>query len=392
MIKSGYDWASGQAYTDRVVPSFVYPSDAKGAAWAHESPYLPPGWEEGSPVGANSLKHMAMRKTLLDQRPLTAAHFASVPWELANYLWDCLGRCGKRTLYMWKIFATAYPREFREIAALHSLKTPSKKIPLRDYFQLVKSPSLSWGTVVTIFTDHADLAGLVDVSKVTNIVALDIRSPPPPPPSRSKSKPIGAEDGPPIVRLTDRVVRSWGELALTGGAFKHLRTLTLRFQNETTPQIFAYLDHFPSLEVFIAVGCSLFTVVNAGILAKRYGWEVFEDDGKKTKITKKSAHELYTDHISDTTTVPNSERSMVTSLPLLEFSLGTPETRQPRGQIAVWFYRPLRDTNAGMPSRKRTAEPDPQKLPTIKKQRSKPIIKKSNKNVDMAGLLTEFQR
>lgn len=86
-----YDWSSGQVYTERVIPSLGF-ANFKGPAWAHESPFLPVGWEEGSPEGANPLKHMAMRQTLSDQRRLTLEHFTHIPWPLARYIWECLAR------------------------------------------------------------------------------------------------------------------------------------------------------------------------------------------------------------------------------------------------------------------------------------------------------------
>lgn len=64
----------------------------KGPLWVHESPFLTLGWEETSESGAPSLKHSAMRQTLSDQRMLAPDLFTNVPWEVARYLWDCLGR------------------------------------------------------------------------------------------------------------------------------------------------------------------------------------------------------------------------------------------------------------------------------------------------------------
>lgn len=64
----------------------------RGPSWVHENPYLTIGWEETSESGAPSLKHSAMRQTLSDQSILTPELFANVPWTIAKYLWDCLGK------------------------------------------------------------------------------------------------------------------------------------------------------------------------------------------------------------------------------------------------------------------------------------------------------------
>lgn len=65
---------------------------SRGTSWVHESPFLPEGWEETNERGSPSLKHSAMIQALSDQRVLMPEIFATVPWHIANYLWDCLGR------------------------------------------------------------------------------------------------------------------------------------------------------------------------------------------------------------------------------------------------------------------------------------------------------------
>lgn len=67
-------------------------ASSRGTSWVHESPFQPLGWEEVNDHGTHSLKHSAMRCILSDQRVLTPELFAGVPWHLAKYLWDCLGR------------------------------------------------------------------------------------------------------------------------------------------------------------------------------------------------------------------------------------------------------------------------------------------------------------
>ncbi|CAL5867435.1 uncharacterized protein PFLUO_LOCUS1654 [Penicillium psychrofluorescens] len=65
---------------------------SQAPAWFHENPYLPYGWETSNERGAGSLKHAAMRATLQDQSLLKPDMFDHVPWLLAKYLWDSLGR------------------------------------------------------------------------------------------------------------------------------------------------------------------------------------------------------------------------------------------------------------------------------------------------------------
>ncbi|EEH17276.1 hypothetical protein PABG_07437 [Paracoccidioides brasiliensis Pb03] len=382
MAKKGFDRASGQVYTDSVIPSFIYPSDAAGPSWSHESPFLPPGWEEGSPCGANTLKHMAMRKTLLDQRPLTAGHFADCPWELAKYLWDCLGRCRRRTMHMWKIFSTAYPNEFSKMEPHYSLKTSTKKMPLLAYFQLINSPSLSWGTVLSISTDYADLHDLVEISKIINLVALDITAPLFVKPSANEGNDM------PIAMLTDRLMRSWSELALRNEAFQNLRVLMLRLQPDITVRVFSYLDRFPSLEVLIAVGCPQFADESAKGVGERHGWLT-----RRVNATNKTVDECFRSYITSANGVDDSKMLEIGSLPVLEFSLGAPDVREyKKTHKSVWFHRQIRNSSAALSSGKRTTAPgDDNTATNAKRQRSKPVPK-TQRNIDMAGLLAEFQR
>lgn len=64
----------------------------KGSHWLHESPFLPVLWEQTQELGAPSLKHAAMKKLLSDQSLLTTELFTHVPWQIAEYLWGCLGQ------------------------------------------------------------------------------------------------------------------------------------------------------------------------------------------------------------------------------------------------------------------------------------------------------------
>jgi hypothetical protein len=64
----------------------------RGENWFHEIPFLPHGWETTNDHGSGSLKHAAMKALLKDQSQLKPELFEIVPWHLAKYLWDALGR------------------------------------------------------------------------------------------------------------------------------------------------------------------------------------------------------------------------------------------------------------------------------------------------------------
>lgn len=65
---------------------------SRGPHWNHESPFLPVDWETTQERGAPSLKHAAMKRVLRDQSALKVEMFEHVPWLIAKYLWDCLGK------------------------------------------------------------------------------------------------------------------------------------------------------------------------------------------------------------------------------------------------------------------------------------------------------------
>lgn len=65
---------------------------SNGVSWEHDSPFLDVDYEERCPLGTPSLKHLAMKQALRDQRSLSQSHFSCVPWIIAKELWDYLSR------------------------------------------------------------------------------------------------------------------------------------------------------------------------------------------------------------------------------------------------------------------------------------------------------------
>lgn len=84
------DWPSCQVYTETMMAPAV--GFSNGPSWVHESPFLHVDYEERSPLGAPTLRHLATKQTLRDQRNLTPSHFVNVPWSIARHLWDYLSR------------------------------------------------------------------------------------------------------------------------------------------------------------------------------------------------------------------------------------------------------------------------------------------------------------
>jgi hypothetical protein len=77
---------AGQVYTERIMG----PAVVDGISWVHETPFLNVDYEERRPFGAPTLKHLATKKTLRDQRNLNLSHFVNIPWAIAKPLWEYL--------------------------------------------------------------------------------------------------------------------------------------------------------------------------------------------------------------------------------------------------------------------------------------------------------------
>ncbi|KAK2763815.1 hypothetical protein FQN54_009433 [Arachnomyces sp. PD_36] len=394
---SGFDWASGQMYTEKGL-SGSGNSRSKPASWVIESPFLPVGWEEGSAVGTSSLKHMAMRQCLLDQRRLTADHFAKVPWHLALYLWEALGRSRKQTMYAWKIFATAYPSEFRELSQYHCMQLNQRAMRIPDYLGLLRSESLAWGTVLTLSTEFTGVSDLVGISSVVNLVALNISYFKPP-----KSAPIPEDRE--IITLNDRIIRSWSEQARTGTAFRHLRVLMVRGQHDLSDGLFRYLDSFPALIILVVAGCEQVTSDAAKKTAERYGWA----EGNKWPCSEylpakyrsladcKTIYDAYFNcfAFANNNLGGNAKYPFDSGTPILDFIMEP--TKPHRESKKIWFFRqnPLGPVNARPETKKRKIGDSGDKGRSGHGNKNKgprnPAMKRRG-GKDISGLLADFYR
>ncbi|KKK16088.1 hypothetical protein P175DRAFT_0561181 [Aspergillus ochraceoroseus IBT 24754] len=299
-----FDRASGQAYTESVsAPASEF---SNGPSWIHETPFLPIGWEELNDDGAPSLMHSAMRKLLLDQRNITVPLFANVPWKIASYLWDCLGRSQKRTLHMWKFFATVYPDQFREIEQYRSMKIESPRVSMREYLGLVKSDSLSWRVVLTLGASYARVPELVGIAEIKNLVALEVAA-------LARVEKIQDETIP-MTALNDRILRTWSELTRTAGAFPHLRVLVLHRQTSLSRTSLRYLETLPSLRSIVAFECP--GIASAfSHKTEADGWEIMAQEHSP-------GDNLYDYYRMSLAAVNGPESPTLAERPILDFRVG----------------------------------------------------------------------
>lgn len=174
----------------------------------------------------------------------------------------------RRTLYMWKLFATVYPADFRCVAKYRCMKVKWPQMPLREYWSVVKSDTLSWRLVLTLSPSLGRIPELVDIANIKNLVALEIATP------LQQVMPMLDSSEPHAAGLNDRIARTWSELAEAPGAFAHLRILRLYCQPDLTPVGIRYLSALPGLRLIIAHGCPNLKPFLQGENLDKDRWEV----------------------------------------------------------------------------------------------------------------------
>ncbi|KAM5440377.1 hypothetical protein McanMca71_003858 [Microsporum canis] len=374
-----YDKESGQVYSEEVIRVAPSARKLRGFAWVHESPFLPRGWEAHSPVGAHSLKHMAMRAVLADQRSLTSMHFKGVPWSIAEYLWGCIRRSKRTSLYLWKIFAETYPTKFNQIAPRYLLKLSSQQMPVSNYLKLLSSKTLSWLAIVSISTEFFEPHEFLEIANVPNIFGLEIRS-----------WPILTDNGyTSPATISDRIVRGWSEMALAGRAFGQLRILVLRLQSAMTEHMFTYLEAFPLLRVFIMQACPRLYSKEARELAEQHGWE-----STTVNYPDSSLYRIIMNMESDLRASSEGSSFMLHTSPVVEFSLLRRNLMSLDSEDQILFRKKLRRRGSHLVPQKdvtgnqqivRAGEPA-----KPKKKEKKPVVKENRKK-EVEDLLAEFK-
>ncbi|OKL59139.1 hypothetical protein UA08_05610 [Talaromyces atroroseus] len=354
----------------------------KGIAWEIESPFLDVDYEARDALGVPSLKHLATKKILSDQRNLELEHFRHIPWPIAEQLWQYLTRSGKRTLHMWKIFCTVYPDQFRQVSQYCKLGMRTPSFPLAGYMGLVQSSNCCWATSLSIWTQFARVPELVKLAEMANLVSLEINTPYT---HRNEDKDMAA--------LNDRILRTWSELVETSRAFQHLRVLRLYSQQNLTGRSFCYLSQLPSLEYCVLAMCDGMTQRSAVKLANSQGWFVIQDDPKHAMFQFSPCDpskafdghkEWYINHSDDF--VPSS---LPKNTPLLEFSVGQRCERLKEGDV-ITMCRKLDSHNSHAKGNKRNFGDtvSPKRNDAALKKARKPVMKQRGK--DLSGMLAEF--
>ncbi|CAD6443253.1 2dbfa8ad-d34e-46af-97d2-f4e6218a12f8 [Sclerotinia trifoliorum] len=188
-----------------------------------------------------------------------------------EFLWRELSKRCVNSFNTWKAFSKALDRH--EGAILNQFRycgsIPEPVPSLSIYTKPLSSTSFDFLVHLSITTAFKT-SDLVELSAMTNLVALEIVNPKHVHHSRNTGKLFDTSFG-------DRVIKTWSEGAISGKAFQVLRILKLRDFEEITNNCFQYLNRFPALAVFDVLDCDFNGLAQLG--AERLGWEVHPDGG-----------------------------------------------------------------------------------------------------------------
>ncbi|OQD84052.1 hypothetical protein PENANT_c014G09313 [Penicillium antarcticum] len=312
-----------------------------------------------------------MKALLKDQSQLKPELFEIVPWHLAKYLWESLGKCNKQTLYMWKLMATMYPAEFPQTSPYYCLGTGSPREPLKAYMGMLNNKDFRWRAVLTLASTYCSLTDLSGIPNIKNLVALEICL------SRGNRSQMDQEDvTKEQVSLQDGSVRGWVEMWQFTRALQHLRVLRIYHQHGLTTAALRSLCELPGLQLVVAYACDKITqeisshrkpsnniLPIEGWSASRLDWlpkeKALTDLGPLLDVYKAS---LGTDPDADGQQKQPS--TLVTNLPILEFQLPTANHNNPERVAQRAMYRPRSIVFF-------TRDPAMQKLDQEKKQRER---------------------
>lgn len=194
---------------------------------------------------------------------------------------------------------------------------------------ILNSDDFRWRAILTIATAHCSAADLTAISKIKNLVALDVYNQPYS--SQPTLDPTSVNhDGFP---LQDGFVRGWIE----SNELQHLRVLRLYNQHEVTTSVLRSLRRLPELQLVLAYECAKITKYirqsgkpENGIEVDVEGWSACRLDWLwDSEKTNKSLNHImpllhaYESNIQPATNGRTRPSSLSTELPVLEFKLPT---------------------------------------------------------------------
>jgi hypothetical protein len=125
--------------------------------------------------------------------------------------------------------------------------------------------------------------------------------------------------------FNERVMRTWSELVKTAGAFGELQILLLGWQENVSPWLFQYLQHFPKLRYVVLTDCPLLHQKNRKEWEPKallWGWEARH--AKRSAKRLKPFLKEKDFHSGAVSGLLYPEEQMEIERPVLEMWLGNP--------------------------------------------------------------------
>lgn len=329
-----YDELSGQVFSE----SSVRISKHHGSDWIGEykTPSLLKKAAHRNPSGARSLQEIAKTQVARNMRSLTPDHLRDMPWAVAEKLWYEIVSIHGESFHAWRTLASSHGDNFNTLKYRYYIEMRRPPLPFADYFKGLTSTSLNWLMCLRISPKYVDRADLVKIAGISNLAILDL------------SDNLATVDLSPS-RFDERIFKTWAELALEEGAFKHLRVLLFGWQPAISVWIFKYLNSFPALRLPVVTACTEFGQSNRKTwepIATKAHWEA-RHAKKSVQLMRATINEenFYFGAVSSMLFDAAIFGSKISKKPVLECWLGGPpawenvQTVFPKATQTVWLEK-----------------------------------------------------
>ena len=238
-----YDPLSGQTFAE----SSVRVAKHQNSDWIGEykTPSLLKRGAHYHDHGARPLQDMAKAQVARKMRGINPEHLRSMPWSMAEKVWEELVSIRGESFHAWRTMASSHGDNFNTLNYRYYIEMRRPPRPFTDYFPGITSLSLEWLTCLRISPKYVDKAAMVKIANITNLAILDL------------SDNLASVDLSPS-QFDERIMKTWAELALQGGAFKQLRALLFGWQPSLSTWVFKYLNAFPALRLVVGTACQNF--------------------------------------------------------------------------------------------------------------------------------------
>lgn len=260
-------------------------------------------------------------------------------------------------------------------------------MPMRDYFGLVRSDTFRWRLELTVATEFATVPELVEITTLTNLIALEIISPP-------HAQAISDDTESPMTTLNDRILRTWSDLARASKAFTHLQIMRLYHQNDLSTAALRYMRDFPSLRFIIVHNCPGITSKLSDDCTEINGWEIVPIP----QLTK--SPRLYDCYTAMMDLGEEGDKSVMDEdIPVLDFQIGQTIHRENKRieartqPICLKTCRTRTKTETEIPepvTKKAKLNDERKQIDLDTRNKTKRAVMKDRKGKDLGGVLEEL--